>query len=150
MQKTAYELRISDWSSDVCSADLARGAASAGAMRNAGDALDRLAAVVTQIDTRLAGTQAVIRDAGIYVDPENGKVTISAIDATNERIGEVSFTLDAVAAQIALKASVSYVDEAIATAVIDPSQVPIFDDITARLTSAEVRLDGAEIGRAHV
>src|SRR3546814_7281925 len=107
-------MRISDWSSDVCSSDL------------------------------LAGTQAVIRDAGIYVDPENGKVTISAIDATNERIGEVSFTLDAVAAQIALKASVSYVDEAIATAVIDPSQVPIFDDITARLTSAEVRLDGAE------
>src|SRR3546814_6578092 len=24
-QKTAYELRISDWSSDVCSSDLARG-----------------------------------------------------------------------------------------------------------------------------
>src|SRR3546814_13596011 len=111
-------------------------------MRNAGDARDRLAAVVTQIDTRLAGTQAVIRDAGIYVDPENGKVTISAIDATNERIGEVSFTLDAVAAQIALKASVSYVDEAIPTAVLDPSQVPIFDDITARLNSAEVRLAG--------
>src|SRR3546814_12999703 len=96
-------MRISDWSSDVCSSDLATvgenvrdsegvvidptdllnaslrltddgelqivraafnealgsirvdalGAASAGAMRNAGDALDRLAAVVTQIDTRL-------------------------------------------------------------------------------------------------
>src|SRR3546814_20624485 len=27
-QKTAYELRISDWSSDVCSSDLQRGAAS--------------------------------------------------------------------------------------------------------------------------
>src|SRR3546814_2085983 len=26
-QKTAYELRISDWSSDVCSSDLVRGAA---------------------------------------------------------------------------------------------------------------------------
>src|SRR3546814_8770701 len=26
-QKTAYEMRISDWSSDVCSSDLARGAA---------------------------------------------------------------------------------------------------------------------------
>src|SRR3546814_7198253 len=25
-QKTAYEMRISDWSSDVCSSDLARGA----------------------------------------------------------------------------------------------------------------------------
>src|SRR3546814_13771944 len=27
MQKTAYELRISDWSSDVCSSDLARASA---------------------------------------------------------------------------------------------------------------------------
>src|SRR3546814_4202068 len=27
-QKTAYEMRISDWSSDVCSSDLLRGAAS--------------------------------------------------------------------------------------------------------------------------
>src|SRR3546814_4713978 len=27
-QKTAYEMRISDWSSDVCSSDLWRGAAS--------------------------------------------------------------------------------------------------------------------------
>src|SRR3546814_5789068 len=27
-QKTAYEMRISDWSSDVCSSDLARGAGS--------------------------------------------------------------------------------------------------------------------------
>src|SRR3546814_9413914 len=26
-QKTAYEMRISDWSSDVCSSDLARGTA---------------------------------------------------------------------------------------------------------------------------
>src|SRR3546814_7724140 len=26
-QKTAYEMRISDWSSDVCSSDLARGGA---------------------------------------------------------------------------------------------------------------------------
>src|SRR3546814_1238981 len=32
-QKTAYEMRISDWSSDVCSSDLAAG----GVMRPAGD-----------------------------------------------------------------------------------------------------------------
>src|SRR3546814_10526134 len=29
-QKTAYEMRISDWSSDVCSSDLARAAADEG------------------------------------------------------------------------------------------------------------------------
>src|SRR3546814_5658952 len=32
-QKTAYEMRISDWSSDVCSSDLAVGAAEHGAER---------------------------------------------------------------------------------------------------------------------
>src|SRR3546814_8469975 len=35
MQKTAYEMRISDWSSDVCSSDLGRGAADPA--RHAGD-----------------------------------------------------------------------------------------------------------------
>src|SRR3546814_2047665 len=32
-QKTAYEMRISDWSSDVCSSDLARGAKRIGTLR---------------------------------------------------------------------------------------------------------------------
>src|SRR3546814_3462788 len=32
-QKTAYEMRISDWSSDVCSSDLARAAMDAGVAR---------------------------------------------------------------------------------------------------------------------
>src|SRR3546814_11719657 len=36
-QKTAYEMRISDWSSDVCSSDLAQ--------KNIGDASDRVGAI---------------------------------------------------------------------------------------------------------
>src|SRR3546814_1335465 len=32
-QKTAYEMRISDWSSDVCSSDLSRALAPGGALR---------------------------------------------------------------------------------------------------------------------
>src|SRR3546814_1963727 len=39
-QKTAYEMRISDWSSDVCSSDLAAMSA-----RNYSAALDRLVAL---------------------------------------------------------------------------------------------------------
>lgn len=120
------------------------GAAEEAAFRLQSNALERLSAVVMMIDTRLANTQELIRDAGVYVDPVNGKVTISAIDATAERINDVSVTLDAVAATLALKASTSYVDTAIAQAVIDPSQIPVFDGINARLTSAEVRLDGVE------
>src|SRR3546814_1048943 len=41
-QKTAYEMRISDWSSDVCSSDLRRlGVGRAGAQRQHVDALRR-------------------------------------------------------------------------------------------------------------
>src|SRR3546814_2976876 len=50
-QKTAYEMRISDWSSDVCSSDLAdddRCGIDVAARKGA--ALARLAAVAAQID----------------------------------------------------------------------------------------------------
>src|SRR3546814_4075881 len=36
-QKTAYEMRISDWSSDVCSSDLAHASAVQGGVGAAGD-----------------------------------------------------------------------------------------------------------------
>src|SRR3546814_357129 len=36
-QKTAYEMRISDWSSDVCSSDLDRAEREAGDRRECGD-----------------------------------------------------------------------------------------------------------------
>src|SRR3546814_9828496 len=39
-QKTAYELRISDWSSDVCSSDLACGAVDLPGAEKAGDGLN--------------------------------------------------------------------------------------------------------------
>lgn len=122
----------------------ALGAATEAAMRVQSDALDRLSAIATLIDTRLASIQGVIRDAGIYVDPVNGRVTISALDATADRVNDVSIRLDAVQGTIALKASTSYVDNAIAQAVIDPSQIPVFDQLEMRISSAEVRLDGAE------
>ncbi|MGR4892291.1 hypothetical protein ACIPPQ_14785 [Sphingopyxis sp. LARHCG72] len=120
------------------------GAATDAAMRSSNDALERLSAIVTMIDTRLASTQEVIRDAGIYVDPVNGQVTISALDATVDRVNDVSIRLDAVRGDILLKASTTYVDNAIAMAVIDPSQIPVFDQLEARITTAEARLDGAE------
>ena len=121
------------------------GAASEGAARLQSDALERLAAVVTMIDTRLSTMQGVIRDAGIYVDPTNGLVTISALDATAERVNDVSIVLDAVQGFITLSAaSKTYVDTSIATAVIDPSQIPVFDQINVRITSAEFRLAGLD------
>src|SRR3546814_2306103 len=75
-QKTAYELRISDWSSDVCSSDLLKFEAQSttqlqnqidalnGAM---GDLTNRLVGFTTEIDTNVltAGQVLVTVDAGL-------------------------------------------------------------------------------------
>src|SRR3546814_3485336 len=75
-QKTAYELRISDWSSDVCSSDLAgsglaNGAAGVSARRNLADeAVDRRLQVVGALGQMLGrcryavGGVAGLGDAG--------------------------------------------------------------------------------------
>src|SRR3546814_7097211 len=59
-QKTAYEMRISDWSSDVCSSDLRRGTASfwRGARPEAGSAAAVLLGQAEQAERRVAGTDA--------------------------------------------------------------------------------------------
>src|SRR3546814_9756561 len=50
-QKTAYEMRISDWSSDVCSSDLRLGQGRApGGREDAGERLTRLHALVRRLD----------------------------------------------------------------------------------------------------
>src|SRR3546814_10823998 len=56
-QKTGYELRISDWSSDVCSSDLRRSDD-----RNA--VRDRREAVVRQLDDEFAGLRG-LRNGGV-------------------------------------------------------------------------------------
>src|SRR3546814_13493194 len=90
-QKTAYEMRISDWSSDVCSSDLeARlerelaavlGSASArllldAARRQAGPDLDTVAAIVGEASQDLRFNQRVLEGA-----LENMSQGISVVDA---------------------------------------------------------------------
>src|SRR3546814_10090466 len=70
-QKTAYEMRISDWSSDVCSSDLQRGASVRGAGAGAGGAVQLVAAGRRDVQGgafpfRL-GRQARARPSGIGV-----------------------------------------------------------------------------------
>src|SRR3546814_15459420 len=55
-QKTAYEMRISDWSSDVCSSDLASllaQCARIGAQRGTADDFVRLDLAIDELETRV-------------------------------------------------------------------------------------------------
>src|SRR3546814_631048 len=87
-QKTAYEMRISDWSSDVCSSDLL-----SGRIRVPGDKsishrsimLSSLAEGVTEVEGFLEGEDALatlqaFRDMGVVIEgPHHGRVTIHGV-----------------------------------------------------------------------
>src|SRR3546814_4705664 len=67
-QKTAYEMRISDWSSDVCSSDREEATLSA----------DRLLVVADRLDLRLdVGLRVALVPHGLHV---RGQVWEQAVD----------------------------------------------------------------------
>src|SRR3546814_18673367 len=64
-QKTAYEMRISDWSSDVCSSDLYSTTLFAGTLPNTSAPCDTLAGNTMRLSCALAaGVGAVCAKAG--------------------------------------------------------------------------------------
>src|SRR3546814_2332528 len=88
-QKTAYEMRISDWSSDVCSSDLSRRVGTlpshASGADNDGTAVvgaGRVQRVINERATRAVARRVVaerrrFRDSGVGGDPkrENGRAS---------------------------------------------------------------------------
>jgi len=117
-----------------------------GAERSALDqvrrASEKLAEAALRVATEANTSREIVRDAGIYTDPDTGQVRISVVDQTNERVSEAEIRLDAAESSILLRATTSYVDQAIANAVLDPSQIADLDTIFVRLTAAELAIDG--------
>jgi hypothetical protein len=120
------------------------GAASDTSRRVLETALDEVSAAVARVVSEASQTRATFRDAGFYVDPASGQIRISAIDQTRERISTAELRIDATEASVALRATTSYVDNRIAQALLDPTQIPIFTGLELRVSDVEVRLSGAE------
>ncbi|WP_156456599.1 hypothetical protein [Blastomonas sp. CCH2-A2] len=118
------------------------GAASQVALRQAEDDIDQVGRALATVLDEASRTRETLRDAGFYVDPANGQIRIHAIEQTRERVSLAEININAAQANINLKASVNYVDEQIALAVIDPSQIADLTAIFARLTTAEADIDG--------
>ncbi|MBV5333384.1 hypothetical protein JZU54_07625, partial [bacterium] len=88
--------------------------------------LDATATSLLDSVLKISATNQTVHDAGINVNQTTGVVEI---------YGE---------GNINLKASTTYVDNAIALAVIDPSQVPIFGQLEVRVAAAEVDISSLE------
>src|SRR3546814_14267911 len=83
-QKTAYEMRISDWSSDVCSSDLLKQVLPVEVLRQERD-------VVFMIDDLVALQQA-IREARAEPTAERRQAIIDRIDLFERRVHDMGET----------------------------------------------------------
>jgi hypothetical protein len=106
--------------------------------------IDNLRRAVVLALSQTNGIRTTLSKAGIYEDPANGQIQISAIDQTRERLNQVSIILDAQAATITTKASVNYVDEQIILAVLNPEQAAELGPLITRLTNAETTISGLQ------
>src|SRR3546814_12309831 len=89
MQKTAYEMRISDWSSDVCSSDLQELIGQAADLRRHGGREEqRLADLRQQADNALdVGHEAHVEHAVGLVDHQDlhvGEQDLAALEEVDE------------------------------------------------------------------
>src|SRR3546814_5434715 len=85
-QKTAYEMRISDWSADVCSSDL--GTRIMGQLDNRPDGVDVYPGDQHDFDSYPQGNQALSRmQSPVYVHADNPheRLYIAALDRSDER-----------------------------------------------------------------
>lgn len=120
------------------------GAASEVAIRKAEDDIDQVSRALATALGEASRTRETLTDAGFYSDPATGQVRIHAIEQTRERVSAAEIRLNAAEANINLRATVSYVDQAILNAVLDPSQIAELDTVFLRLTAAEVDIDGLQ------
>lgn len=99
---------------------------------------------VVQMLVHLKKVDDTFRTAGIDVNPATGMITIYALDQlrsdTSTSLSNVQIQMDAVNSSLALTATKTYVDGAIAQAVIAPDQIPAFQGLYARMDTAEINI----------
>lgn len=108
------------------------------------DAVSQLStdALELALATNSLGTR--INDAGIVVNPTTGEVTIAAVSSLGDTVNQVQVDLDAAEAEIQLRATTTYVNNAIAAAVLDSADLASLNDLEARVDTAEIDINSIE------
>ena len=106
------------------------------------DASTDLATKALEFITRTSNLESRINDAGIVINPDDGSVSIQTVSALDERVNTVEVDLDAVENELTLKASTTYVNNQIAAAVLDSSDLASLNDLEGRVDDVEITLDG--------
>jgi hypothetical protein len=113
-----------------------------------GNTVDLVATRMLTLATTQSEQLGIVRDAGITVDPSTGAVTIQAVETlssqTDTRFSAVEVDLDAAEAAITLKASVTYVNDAIAAAVLDSADLASLNELELKVSQAEIDINANE------
>lgn len=109
--------------------------------RTVSEAVAMIGDQVLWVTTQLSEVDGKFADAGIVTDPETGKVRIYALEQEAERISEAEIRLSAAEASIALSATQAWVRGQITEALLDPSQLPLVEDLQLQVNEVEVELD---------
>ncbi|MEX5600693.1 DUF1983 domain-containing protein [Pseudophaeobacter sp. C1-32P7] len=112
--------------------------------RSAAEALAVIGDQVLWAISRISDVDGRMADAGIVVDPDTGTVRIYALEQEAERISETEIRLNAAEANIALSATQTYVDQRVSEAVLDPTQVPLLDNLQVQVNQVTLDLDAVE------
>ena len=115
-----------------------------GDMTALNNAADTIGQKLLEATLKIQDNTDLLYDAGLTVDSGTGQVYIFGVREAENRLDAAEIRLNAAEANITLKASTTYVDQAIATAVLDPSQIANLTDIYARIGTAEVDIDALQ------
>ncbi|NIZ12913.1 DUF1983 domain-containing protein [Phaeobacter sp. HF9A] len=112
--------------------------------RTVAEALAMIGDQVLWAITRLADVDGRLADAGIVLDPETGKVRIYAVEQEAERISEAEIRLNAAEASLSLSATQAWVNAQISLALLDPTQIPLVEDLQLQVNQVQVDLDAVQ------
>src|SRR3546814_13849036 len=90
-QKTAYEVRISDWSSDVCSSDLKPVIAYvAGLTAPKGRRMGHAGAIISAFGESASEKVEILKEAGVTVAPSPAELgqTVAGVRSGERRVGK--------------------------------------------------------------
>ncbi len=107
-------------------------------------ATEQLATDALTLALNASSLESRINDAGITVDPATGSVTIQGLSAVEDQVNEVKIDLDAVEGELTLKATTTYVNNAIAAATLPEASLAALEGLEARVGVVEVDLNSVE------
>jgi hypothetical protein len=108
------------------------------------DAVTLLGTNALTLALNASSLESRINDAGITVDPSTGSVTIQGLSAIENQVNQVVIDLDAVEGELSLKATTTYVNNAIAAATLPEATIAELDDLIARVDTAEIDISSIE------